>query len=118
MEHSINELIRYNNRLYTREAINEMAAIKDIGRGGISRVHSRICKYSIAEGSFKYIDSNGEQTAWQFGCYKFYDSKEERDKAREDYQREQEELHLRNALLKTIGELPTEKLIEIIKSLG
>ena len=117
MEHSINELIRYNNKLYTLKAVNEMSAVKDIGRGGISRVHSRICNYSIAEGSFKYIDTNGERTAWQFGCYKFYDSKEERDRARGDYQRAQEELHLRNALLKTIEELPTEKLIEIVKSL-
>lgn len=109
MEHLITELVRNGARLYTKEAIEEI-------RGNFSRVHSRQCNYEIREGSFEYVTAEGKKTAWQFGCYKFYDTKEERDAAREQYRVEQEEKHLRNNLLAEIGILPTETLQKIVES--
>ena len=118
MEHSMNELIRYNYKLYTAKGLTTVSKVTETGRRGIARLHTRQCNYAINNGSFTYVDIDGEKTAWQFGCYKFYDTQEERDIAREKYKKEQESLNYRNKLISIIKDLPTDKLEEIVKSLN
>ena len=113
MKHTMRELVRNNDtRGLFVKGYFERRGLKE------STVTSKVCDYKIKDGSFKYTDLDGtEKIAWQMGEKTWFDTKEERDQAREDYAREYEETKYRTKLLARLKELSTEELENLVKGL-
>ena len=124
MKHEINELFSYNNKIYDAQAMSKLLNVditvlnfKERKALGCKKMLYRICDYNKPnKGSFKYNTVNGEKIAWQFGEKTFFDTEEERNQAREEYQASREESKYRNKLLAKINQLTTEELENILKN--
>ena len=98
MKHEIKDLFKYNGKIYTAEALSivirknvTIMTYREKEMYGCKR-YFRTCNYNTpTKASFTYYDLAGEKIAWQFGEKVFFDTEEERDKAREEYKASREE---------------------------
>ena len=111
MKHSIRELVKNNGKIYVKGYLSARGLKEDT-------IYQKTCDYSKKDGSFQYTDLDGTvKTAWQMAEKTWFDTKEERDQAREDYAREYEEIKYRTKLLARLKELSTEELENLVKGL-
>ena len=124
MKHELHELYRYDNEIYTLEALSkvigqDLTQMKPIQRHrlGLNKFH-RVCNYNTpSKASFEYITIEGVKIGWQFGEQTFFDTEEERDAMRAEYQKIREESKRRTQLLNRLAELDTDTLEKLINSL-
>lgn len=115
MKHSITELRRKKSAPISKIF---MVGYLDEKDSTTQKISSKTCDYKKNNGSFKYIDVDGtEKIAWQMGEKTWFDTQEERDQARIEYNKEYESKKYRTQLLERLKELSTEELEKLVKSI-
>ena len=127
MKHEMKDLFKYNGKIYTSNALAVILKINPAEMKYFERkennvnIFRRKCDYNTpTKASFTYYDLAGEKVAWQFGEKVFFDTEEERDKAREEHKAIREENRERQGYLNKIMEyysnMTTEELKKISKN--
>ena len=127
MKHEMKDLFKYNGKIYTSKALAAILKINPTEVKYFERkeknidIFRRICNYNTStKASFIYYDLAGEKVAWQFGEKVFFDTEEERDKAREENkilrEKNKERQICLNKIMEYYSNMTTEELKKISKN--